>query len=67
MPPHHIHAGVEVENYVASFDSLDRDLGGRNVAQCGCGHGDLGGQRLRREQLSEQAPLLVDIAGDGEG
>jgi len=44
-----------------------RDLGGWDAAQCGCGHGHVGGQRLRRYQLSEQSPLLVDIAADGEG
>ena len=65
--PHHVHAAVEVENDVARFDSVDRDLGGRDAAQCGCGHGHVGGQRLRRQQLSEQSPLLVDIAADGEG
>ena len=46
--PEHVHAGVEVENDVARFDSLDGDLGGRNAAQCGCGHRHVGGQRLRR-------------------
>ena len=65
--PHHVHAAVEVENNVARFDSVDCDLGGWDAAQCGCGHGHVGGQRLRRQQLSEQSPLLVDIAADGEG
>ena len=46
--PHHVHAAVEVQNNVARFDSVDRDLGGRDAAQCGCGHGHVGGQRLRR-------------------
>ena len=46
--PHHVHAAVEVENNVARFDSVDRDLGGWDAAQCGCGHGHVGGQRLRR-------------------
>src|SRR4029078_2690312 len=31
------------------------------------GHGQLGRQRLRRNRLSEQSTLLVDIAVDGEG
>ena len=52
--PHHVHAAVEVENDVARFDSVDRDLGGWDAAQLGCGHGHVGGQRLRRQQLSEQ-------------
>ena len=65
--PDHVHAAVEVENNVARFDSVDCDLGGWDAAQCGCGHGHLGGQRLRRKQLSEQSPLLVDVAADGEG
>ena len=65
--PHHVHAAVEIENHVARFDAVDGDLGGWDVAQCGCGHGHVGGQWLRREQLSEQSPLLVDIAAGGEG
>jgi hypothetical protein len=31
--PHHVHAAVEVENDVARFDSVDRDLGGWDAAQ----------------------------------
>jgi len=65
--PHHIHAAVKVEDDVARFDAVDGDLGGWDAAQCACGHGHVGGQWLRREQLSEQAPLLGDIAADGEG
>jgi hypothetical protein len=49
------------------FDSVDRDLGGRDAAQGGCGHGHIGGQRLRRYRLSEQFPLLVDTAVGWEG
>ena len=45
--PDHVHASVEVENHVARFDSADRDLGGRDAAQFGSGHGHVGGQRLR--------------------
>ena len=62
-----VHAAVEVQDNVAGFDSVDGDLGGRDAAQRGGGHGDLGGQRLRRGQLPEQPPLLVDIAVGGEG
>jgi hypothetical protein len=65
--PHHVHAAVEVENNVARFDSVDCDLGGWDAAQCGRGHGHVGGQRLRRQQFSEQSPLLVDIAVGREG
>ena len=65
--PHHVHAAVEVQNDVARLDSVDGDLGGRDAAERGCGHGHLGGQRLRRQQLPEQPPLLVDIAAGGEG
>ena len=32
----------------ARISSVDCNLGGRDAAQCGCGHGHLGGQRLRR-------------------
>jgi len=64
---HHVHTAVEVQNNVARFDSVDCDLGGLDTAQCGRGHGHVGGQRLRRYRLSEQSPLLVDIAADGEG
>ena len=46
--PHHVHAAVEVEDNVARFDSVDRDLGGWDAAQFGCGHGHVGGQGLRR-------------------
>jgi hypothetical protein len=63
----YIHAAVEVNYNVARFDPVDCDLGGWDAAQCGCGHGHVGGQRLRRYQLSEQSPLLVDIAVDREG
>jgi hypothetical protein len=52
---------------MARFDPVDGDLGGRDPAQGGGGHGHVGGQRLCREQLSEQSPLLVDIAAGGEG
>jgi hypothetical protein len=58
---------VEVENNVARFDPVDRDLGGWHAAQRGCGYGHVGPQRLRRQQLLQQAPLLVDIAVGGEG
>jgi hypothetical protein len=33
---------------MTGFDSVDGDLGGWDAAQCGCGHGHVGGQRLRR-------------------
>src|SRR5262249_21907298 len=46
-------------------DSVDCDLGGRDAAQCGCGHGHLGGLRIRRRRLVEQSPLLGDITADG--
>ena len=39
----HVHAAVEVQDNVAGFDSVDGDLGGRDGAQCGCGHGHPGG------------------------
>ena len=64
---HHVHAAVEVENNVARFDPVDRDLGGWDAAQCGCGHDHVGRQRLRREQLFQESPLLVDVAVGGEG
>ena len=35
-------------NNVARFDAVDCDLGGWDAAQCACGHGHVGGQRLRR-------------------
>ena len=63
----HVHATVEVEDNVARLDSVDGDLGGWDAAQFGGGDGHLGGQRLRRNQLPEQSPLLVDIAVGGEG
>ena len=62
-----VHSAVEVQDNMARFDSVDGDLGGRDAAQCGCGHGHVGGQRLRRYQLPEQSPLLVDVAVGGEG
>ena len=46
--PQDVHAAVEVQDDMARFDSVDGDLGGRDAAQCGCGHGHVGGQRLRR-------------------
>jgi hypothetical protein len=65
--PDDVHAAVEVKNNVARFDAVDRDLGGRDAAQRGCGHGHVDRQRLRRCQLSEQSPLLVDVTPDREG
>ena len=65
--PQDVHAAVEVQDNMARFDSVDCDLGGRDAAQCGCGHGHVGGQRLRRGQLAEQSPLLADVAVGGEG
>jgi hypothetical protein len=65
--PHHVHAAVEVQDSMARFDSVDGDLGGWDAAQCGWGHGHVGGQRLRRQQLPELSPLLVDVAAGGEG
>ena len=65
--PQHVHAAVEVQDNMAGFDSVDGDLGGRDAAECGGGHGHAGGQRLRRCQLPEQPPLLVDVAAGGEG
>ncbi len=65
--PQYVHAAMEVQDNMARFDSVNCDLGSWDAAQCGCGHGHIGGQRLRRYQLSEQSPLLVDIAVDGEG
>src|SRR3954462_428662 len=65
--PHHVHAAVEVQNDVSRFDSVDGDLGGWDAAQCRGAHRHVGGQRLRREQLAKQSPLLVDVAADREG
>ena len=65
--PDHVHAAMEVQDNMARFDSLDGDLGGSYAAQLGFGHGHLGGQRLRRHQLPEQPPLLVDTAANRKG
>ena len=65
--PHGVHAAVEVENHVPRLDSVDRDLRGWDAAQRGRGHGHLGRQRLRREQLPEQPPLLVHVGAGGKG
>ena len=65
--PHYVHAAVEVQDNVARFDSGDRDLGGWDTAQHDSVRGDLGGQRLRRQQLPEQSPLFDDVAAGGEG
>jgi len=58
--------GIRVKNNMARFDSVECDLGSWDAAQCGCGHGHIGGQRLRRCQLSEQPPLLAHVDVDGE-
>ncbi len=65
--PQYVHAPVEVKDNVARFDAVDGDLGSWYAAQCGRGHGHVGGQRLRRYQLFEQSPLLVEIDADREG
>jgi hypothetical protein len=51
---------------MAGFDSVDGDLGGRDAAECGCDHGHVGGQRLRRCQLPEPPLLLAYVAASGE-
>jgi hypothetical protein len=57
---------MEVQDNMARFDSVNGDLGSRDGAQGGRGHGHVGGQRLRRHQLFEQSPLLADIEAAGE-
>jgi len=46
--PDHVHAAVEVQDNMAGLNSVDGDLGRWDAAQCGCRHGHVGGQRLRR-------------------
>jgi hypothetical protein len=65
--PQHVHPAVEVQDNAARSDSADGDLSGGDAAQCGRGHAHVGGQRLRRGQLPELPPLLVDIDVGGEG
>src|SRR5207244_293391 len=45
--PHHVHAAVEVKNNVARFDSFDRELGGWDAPQRGCGQGPVAGTPKR--------------------
>jgi hypothetical protein len=63
----HVHAAVEVQDNMAGFDSVDGDLGRRDAAQRGGGHGHAGRQRLRRGLLREQPPQLADAHVGGEG
>ena len=65
--PQYVHAAMEVQNNVTRFDSVDGDLGGWDAAQCGGGHGHVGGQRLRRRQFPERPPLLAHVDAGGEG
>ena len=65
--PHGVHPAVEVQDHVTRFDSVHHDLRGRDAAENGCGHGHIGGQRLRRCQLPEQPPLLADVEVGGDG
>jgi len=58
---------MEVQGDMARFDAADCDLGGWDAAQYGCGHGYIGGQRLRRYHLSQQPPLLAQVDVGGEG
>ena len=62
-----VHAAVEVQDDMAGFDPVDGDLGGRDAAECACGHGHAGGQRLRRCQFPQPPPLLADVAVGREG
>jgi hypothetical protein len=55
-----VHAAVEVQHDVPGLDSADGDVGRRDGPKRGLGHGDIGGQRLRRRELPEQSPLLTD-------
>jgi hypothetical protein len=64
--PQHVHAAVEVHDDMARFDPIDRDLGGWDAPECRFGHGHIGGQRLCRYQLPQQATLLVHVAVRGE-
>jgi len=52
---------------MAGFGAIDGDLGGRDAAQRGGGHGHAGRQRLRRGQLRDQPPQLADVGISGEG
>jgi hypothetical protein len=65
--PQHVHAAVEVQDDVAGCDSVDGDPGRGDAAQCRCGHGHIGGPRLRRQQIPKLSPLLIDVAVGGEG
>ena len=63
----YVHAAVEVQDNVMKVNSVHCDLGGRDAAQRGCGHGHVSGQRLRGYQLAEQPPLLVEVDVGREG
>jgi hypothetical protein len=65
--PQDVHAAVEVQDNMAGFGAIDGDLGGRDAAQRGGGHGHAGRQRLRRGQLRDQPPQLADVGISGEG
>ena len=65
--PQHVDPAVEVHDDVAGLDPVDRDLGRSDVAEGGFGHGHIGGQRLRRQELAEHAPLFIDAGVRGEG
>ena len=65
--PQHVHAAVEVQDDMARLDSGNGDLGDRDAAQRGRGHGHIGGQRLPHYQFPEQPPLLADVNVGGEG
>jgi hypothetical protein len=65
--PQYVHAAVEVQDDMARIDSGNGDLGDRDAAQRGRGHGQIGGQGLPRCQLPEQPPLLADVAVGWEG
>jgi hypothetical protein len=59
--PKHVHAAVEVQHDMARLNAGDGDLGDRDAAQRAPGHGQVRGQRLRRNQLLQSPPLLVDV------
>ncbi|MFI6006787.1 hypothetical protein ACIA98_41740 [Streptomyces sp. NPDC051366] len=59
--------GVEVQDDMTGFDPVDGDPGRGDAAQCRCGHGHIGGPRLRRQQMPKLSPLLIDVAVGGEG
>ena len=57
----YVDAAVEVEHDVPGLDAVDGHLGPPDTSQRGRDDLQVGGRRLRRQQIMELSPLVADF------